>query len=42
VIERLKKVLKHSGDDLEKRAIVVAEKSRDRTGRLPIGTKGAE
>ena len=42
MMERLKKVLKNSGDDLEKGAIVVAEESRHRTRRLPIGTKGAE
>ena len=42
VIERLKKVLKDSGDDLEKGAIVVVEESRHRTRRLPIGTKGAD
>jgi predicted nuclease of predicted toxin-antitoxin system len=42
VMERLKKVLKDSGDDLEKGAIVVVEESRHRTRRLPIGTKGAE
>jgi predicted nuclease of predicted toxin-antitoxin system len=42
VMERLKKVLKDSGDDLEKGAIVVVEESRHRTRRLPIGTKGAD
>ena len=42
VIERLKKVLKDSGDDLEKGAIVVVEESRHRTRRLPIGTDAAD
>jgi predicted nuclease of predicted toxin-antitoxin system len=42
VVERLKKVLRDSGDDLEKGAIVVVEESRHRTRRLPIGREGTE
>jgi len=37
VMERLRRVLKNSGRDLEKGAIVVVEESRHRIRRLPIG-----
>ncbi|RMG73580.1 MAG: hypothetical protein D6710_03190 [Nitrospirae bacterium] len=37
VIDRLRKVLKESGEDLKKGAVVVVEETRHRVRRLPIG-----